>query len=322
MSVNLLEVQNVKKYFPITAGLMLKTVGNVKAVDEVTLTLKEGETLGIVGESGCGKSTLGRMIMRVLDTTEGKIIFNGQDITNLEGKKLRRIRSQFQMIFQDPYSSLNPKMSVEQIITEPFYVNGIASLKEAKKKVGPLLTRVGLKESDRTRFPHEFSGGQRQRIGIARALALNPKLIVADEAVSALDVSVQSQILNLMMELKEEFDLSYIFISHNLAVVKHISDRVGVMYLGNLVEIGDKDELYQNPFHPYTKALLSSAPEPKRNVKKEKIILQGEVPSPANPPTGCPFHTRCPKVMDVCKEIRPVLKEVNPHYSVACHLYQ
>jgi oligopeptide/dipeptide ABC transporter ATP-binding protein len=318
MSGNLLEVQHIKKYFPITAGLMLKTVGHVKAVDDVSLTLKAGETLGIVGESGCGKSTLGRMIMRILDSTEGKIIFNGQDITKLHGRKLRRIRSQFQMVFQDPYSSLNPKMSVEQIIAEPFIVNGLANAKE----VGSLLTRVGLKDSDRSRYPHEFSGGQRQRIGIARALALNPNLIIADEAVSALDVSVQSQILNLMMELKEEFDLSYIFISHNLSVVRHISDRVGVMYLGNLVEIGDKNEMYQNPRHPYTKALFSSAPEPKRNAKREKIILQGEVPNPANPPSGCPFHTRCPNVMNVCKEARPVLQEVSPEYSVACHLYE
>ncbi|TDL75412.1 dipeptide ABC transporter ATP-binding protein [Rhodococcus qingshengii] len=320
MSENLLDVQHVKKYFPIKKGVLLKTVGHVKAVDDVSFTLKSGETLGIVGESGCGKSTLGRMIMRVLEPTDGQILFNNQDITHLRGKNLRNIRSQFQMVFQDPYSSLNPKMSVEQILAEPFYVNGISNWKESKDRVGSLLTRVGLKESDRTKLPSEFSGGQRQRIGIARALALNPKLVVADEAVSALDVSIQSQILNLMVELKDELNLSYVFISHNLSVVKHISDRVGVMYLGNLVEIGNKHDLYKNPLHPYTQALLSSAPEPKRNIQRKKIILQGEVPSPANPPTGCPFHTRCPSVMSVCKKIKPVLKEITTGYSVACHI--
>ncbi|MCC3356774.1 ABC transporter ATP-binding protein [Bacillus sp. REN16] len=321
MNEILLDVQHVKKYFPIKQGVLLKTVGHVKAVDDVSFTVKAGETLGIVGESGCGKSTLGRMIMRVLEPTGGKILFKDQDITHLKGQDLRKIRSQFQMVFQDPYSSLNPKMTVEQILAEPFYVNKIADWKEAKSRVGPLLTRVGLKETDRSKSPSEFSGGQRQRIGIARALALNPSLVVADEAVSALDVSIQSQILNLMRDLREELNLSYIFISHNLAVVKHISDRVGVMYLGNLVEIGSKRELYKQPLHPYTQALLSSAPEPKRNVKREKVILKGEVPSPANPPSGCPFHTRCPYVMSVCKEVRPVLKEVAPEYSVACHLH-
>jgi len=321
MSDNLLEVRNLKKYFPITAGLFRRTVGHVKAVDDVSFTLKAGETLGIVGESGCGKSTLGRMIMRVLDVTEGSIRFENETISDLSGKKLREIRRQFQMVFQDPYASLNTKMKVGQIIAEPFIVHGLLGKKEAEEKAGQLLERVGLRKTDGNRYPHEFSGGQRQRVGIARALALNPKLIVADEAVSALDVSVQSQILNLMMDLKHELNLSYIFISHNLAVVKHISDRVGVMYLGNLVEIGGKDAFYDKPLHPYTQALLSSAPEPKRGVKREKIILEGEVPSPANPPTGCAFHTRCPKAMPHCRTERPALMEAAADYYVACHLY-
>jgi oligopeptide/dipeptide ABC transporter ATP-binding protein len=321
MSENLLEVHNLKKYFPITSGLMRRTVGNVKAVDDVSFTVKAGETLGIVGESGCGKSTTGRMIMRVLEPSEGRIIFDGQDITKMSGRKLRQIRPKFQMVFQDPYASLNPKMGVEEIVAEPLIVNGVASRKQATERVIHLLERVGLRAEDRNRYPHEFSGGQRQRIGIARALALNPKLIVADEAVSALDVSIQSQILNLMVDLKKEFNLSYIFISHNLAVVRHISDRVGVMYLGHMAEVSPKTELYQNPLHPYTVALLSAAPEARREGKRERILLQGDVPSPANPPQGCPFHTRCPKVMDHCRVERPELREVSPDHLVACHLY-
>lgn len=321
MGENLLEIRNLKKYFPIKSGLLKRTIGQVKAVDDVSFQLGRGETLGIVGESGCGKSTLGRMIMRVMEPTEGRIIFENEDTANLHGEKLRRIRSEFQMVFQDPYASLNPKMSIEAILTEPLLIHGRMNRGDARKKAIELLIRVGLREKDLKRYPHQFSGGQRQRIGIARALSLNPKLIVADEAVSALDVSIQSQILNLMMDLKKEFNLSYIFISHNLAVVRHISDRVGVMYLGNLVEIGDKTEIYENTLHPYTQALLSSAPAAKRGDRREKIILQGEVPSPANPPAGCPFHTRCPKVMDACRIVRPVLTEVVPGHSVSCHLY-
>jgi oligopeptide/dipeptide ABC transporter ATP-binding protein len=321
MGENLLEIRNLKKYFPIKSGLLKRTIGQVKAVDDVSFQLGRGETLGIVGESGCGKSTLGRMIMRVMEPTEGRIIFENEDTANLHGEKLRRIRSEFQMVFQDPYASLNPKMSIEAILTEPLLIHGRMNRGDARKKAIELLIRVGLREKDLKRYPHQFSGGQRQRIGIARALSLNPKLIVADEAVSALDVSIQSQILNLMLDLKREFNLSYIFISHNLAVVRHISDRVGVMYLGNLVEIGDKTEIYENTLHPYTQALLSSAPAAKRGDRREKIILQGEVPSPANPPAGCPFHTRCPKVMDACRIVRPVLKEVVPGHSVSCHLY-
>lgn len=321
MSENLLEVRDLKKYFPITAGLLRRTVGYVKAVDGVSFTVREGETLGIVGESGCGKSTTGRMIMRVLDPTEGQIIFDGQDITHLQGRALRAIRPKFQMVFQDPYASLNPKMAVQDIIAEPLIVNKVCSKKEAVERVVELLKTVGLRPDDRLRYPHEFSGGQRQRIGIARALALHPKLIVADEAVSALDVSIQSQILNLLMDLKKQFNLSYMFISHNLAVVRHISDRVGVMYLGHMVELADKKSLYANPRHPYTEALLSAAPEPKRQGRRERIILQGDVPSPANPPKGCRFHTRCPKAMDECRVQRPVMREVAPGHLVACHLY-
>jgi oligopeptide/dipeptide ABC transporter ATP-binding protein len=317
----LLEIRNLKKYFPITAGLLRRTVGHVKAVDDVSFYVKHGETLGIVGESGCGKSTTGRMIMKVLEPSAGQIIFDGEDITNLKGKRLRAIRPKFQMVFQDPYASLNPKMAIQDIIAEPLVINGVAKGRQAIERVEHLLETVGLRAEDRMRYPHEFSGGQRQRIGIARALALNPKLIVADEAVSALDVSIQSQILNLMVDLKKEFNLSYIFISHNLAVVRHISDRVGVMYLGHLVEIGPKTSLYQTPLHPYTEALLSAAPEPKRTGRRERIILQGDVPSPANPPKGCPFHTRCPKVMDECRIQRPELREVHKEHFVACHLY-
>lgn len=321
MAETLLEVTDLKKHFPITAGLLRRTVGQVKAVDGISFSLNVGETLGIVGESGCGKSTAGRMIMRVLEPTAGRIVFEGKDITTLRGSRLREMRRKFQMVFQDPYASLNPKMTVGDIIAEPLVVNNVATSQQAVSRVSQLLETVGLRSEDRQRYPHEFSGGQRQRIGIARALALNPKLIVADEAVSALDVSIQSQILNLMVDLKREFNLSYIFISHNLAVVRHISDRVGVMYLGHLVEITDKSELYRNPLHPYTVALLSAAPEPKREGRRERIILQGDVPSPANPPMGCPFHTRCPKVMDVCRIQRPELREIEPGHMASCHLY-
>ncbi|MDF9839400.1 MULTISPECIES: dipeptide ABC transporter ATP-binding protein [unclassified Paenibacillus] len=322
MGGNLLEVNNLKKYFPIKSGFLQKTVGHVKAVDGISFTVRAGETLGIVGESGCGKSTMGRLVMRIMDATDGQILMEGQDITKLSGDKLRSIRSDFQMVFQDPYASLNPKISVEEIIAEPLIVKGGLTRAQIAERVSYLLNVVGLRPSVKNRYPHEFSGGQRQRIGIARALALNPKLIVADEAVSALDVSIQSQILNLLVELKKEFNLSYIFISHNLAVVRHISDRVGVMYLGNMVELAGKVDLYQKPLHPYTVALLSAAPEAKRGAVKERIILEGEVPSPANPPKGCAFHTRCPHAMDICREVRPQFREVAEDHLVACHLYE
>ena len=317
----LLEVKNLKKYFPIHGGVLRRHVGDVKAVDDVSFTLKKGETLGIVGESGCGKSTTGRMIMRVLDSTSGSIMFNGKDITKIRGNHLRTLRQQFQMVFQDPYSSLNPRMNVGTLIAEPLVVNRKGTRAEIRDEVARLLEVVGLSPDARLRFPHEFSGGQRQRIAIARALALRPSLIVADEAVSALDVSIQAQVLNLLADLRKEFGLSYVFISHNLAVVKHISDRVGVMYLGRMAEIADKKSLYANPLHPYTQALLSAAPEPKRHQRRERIVLTGDVPSPAKPPSGCAFHTRCPKVMDVCRVERPELIAYNDQHQVACHLY-
>ncbi|WDL98421.1 ABC transporter ATP-binding protein [Alicyclobacillus sp. ALC3] len=320
MTENLLEVRDLKKHFPITAGVFRHTAGYVKAVDGVSFQLKQGETLGIVGESGCGKSTLGRMVMRVLDTTSGTITLEGQDITHLSGTSLRRIRPKFQMVFQDPYASLNPKIAVGDIIAEPLVVNGHSS-KTATERVVELLETVGLRADDRRRYPHEFSGGQRQRIGIARALTLQPKLIIADEAVSALDVSIQAQILNLMVDLRKQFNLSYMFISHNLAVVRHISDRVAVMYLGQLVEVASKREIYENPLHPYTQALLSAAPEPKRHGRRERIVLQGDVPSPAKPPLGCPFHTRCPQVLDICKTEAPRLRQVISGHLTACHLH-
>lgn len=318
---SLLKVNKLKKYFPITGGLFKRTIGHVKAVEEISFTIDKGETLGIVGESGCGKSTTGRMIARVMDPTEGNIIFDGQDVTNLRGKRLRRYHQDVQMVFQDPYASLNPRMSIQNIIGEPLEVNNIARGNELIETVNELLETVGLQPEDRQKYPHEFSGGQRQRIGVARALALNPKLIVADEVVSALDVSVQSQILNLLTDLKEELSLAYIFISHDLSVIRHISDRVAVMYLGHLVEIADKKRFFENTLHPYSQALLSAAPEPTRKRKRERIVLEGEVPSPANPPTGCPFHTRCPFVMDICKEVKPKLQEQKEGHLVACHLH-
>lgn len=321
MSEVLLEVKHLKKYFPIRSTLLKREIGAVKAVDDVSFFLNAGETIGIVGESGCGKSTLGRVLMKVYQPTAGQIIFDGKDITDLKGAELRENRKKMQMIFQDPYASLNPKMRVRDIVAEPLWVNGLMSKTEAYEKVDELLTTVGLRPTDAPKFPHQFSGGQRQRVGIARAIAMNPKLIIADEAVSALDVSVQAQILNLMMELKSRYNLAYIFISHNLAVVKHISDKVGVMYLGNMMEIAEKNALYGNAKHPYTQALLSAAPVADRTHKNQRIILTGDVPNPANPPKGCPFHTRCSHCMEICKTQKPVFKKVEAAHYVACHLY-
>ena len=317
----LLEIKNLKKYYPVTAGLFKRKVGDVKAVNGISLTLKKGETFGLVGESGCGKSTAGRTILRLNDVTEGQILFEGKDITKLEGSKLRKFRQNFQMVFQDPYASLNTKMMVGRIVDEPIRNFSNKSSKQLKPEIMSLLKRVGLREEDYYKYPHEFSGGQRQRIGIARALALNPKLIIADEPVSALDVSIQSQVLNLLKDLQKEFGLTYLFIAHDLSVVKHMSDRIGVMYLGNLVEVGDKNAIYEEPLHPYTQALNSAIPEPDPLKKKERIILQGDLPSPQNPPSGCVFHTRCPMAMEKCKEIVPELKEVRPNRQVACLLY-
>ncbi|MBE4909363.1 dipeptide ABC transporter ATP-binding protein [Bacillus luteolus] len=318
---NLLEVKNLKTYYPIKGGFFRKTVAHVKAVDDVSLEIKNGETLGLVGESGCGKSTTGRTIMRLLEPTDGQILFDGKDITELRGKSLRDIRKDIQMVFQDPYASLNPMQMVGDIVSEPIMNFTNKSLKSLKDEVMELLKKVGLPEDAYYKYAHEFSGGQRQRIGIARALALRPKLIIADEPVSALDVSVQSQVLNLLKELQDEFDLTFLFIAHDLSVVKHMSDRIGVMYLGNIVEIAEKASIYDEPLHPYTQALISAIPVPDPRKKSQRIILEGDVPSPANPPSGCPFHPRCPQAIAECSASKPQLKEVKPGHRVACHLY-
>lgn len=320
----ILELKDVKKYFPIRSGFFQRKVGDIKAVDGVSFSLKRGETLGIVGESGCGKSTAGRMMIRLYKPTDGRILFKGQDISGLSEEKLRKsVRKNIQMVFQDPFASLNPRKTLRSIIKEPFQTHHMYSMSERNERVEELLAKVGLHPSFANRYPHEFSGGQRQRIGIARALTLNPELIIADEPVSALDVSIQAQVINLMEELQEEFNLTYLFISHDLSVVRHISDRVGVMYLGKMMELTDKHELYGNPLHPYTQALLSSVPVTRKKdaVKRERIILKGELPSPANPPKGCVFHTRCPMAKPICKEQIPAFEEAAPGHYVACHLY-
>ncbi|WP_318999828.1 dipeptide ABC transporter ATP-binding protein [Mesobacillus sp. S13] len=320
----LLELQDLKKHFPIKSGLLQKTVGHIKAVDGINLKVNKGETLGIVGESGCGKSTVGRTIIRLYEPTDGKVIFNGKDISHLSESDLRKdVRKNIQMIFQDPFASLNPRKTLRSIIREPLDTHHIYRGKERDERVESLLEKVGLNASFINRYPHEFSGGQRQRIGIARTLALNPEMIIADEAVSALDVSIQAQIINLMEDLQEEFGLTYIFISHDLSVVRHISDRVGVMYLGKMMELASKNELYAEPLHPYTQALLSAVPIPRKKgvMKRERIILKGELPSPSNPPKGCVFHTRCPAAYDLCKQANPDFKEVKSNHFVACHLY-
>lgn len=322
----LLEVKGLKKYFPVKAGILQRTVGHVKAVDDISFHVNKGETLGIVGESGCGKSTMGRSLIRLYEPTDGDVIFDGHNITTLPESKLRPlIRQKMQMIFQDPFASLNPRKSLGSTLTEPLKAHGLyRNSKERIDRVKELLEVVGLHASSLNNYPHEFSGGQRQRIGIARALILNPELIIADEAVSALDVSIQSQIINLLEDLQGQFNLTYIFISHDLSVVRHIADRVGVMYLGKLVEIADKSELYAEPLHPYTESLLSAVPTVrKKGVKpRERIVLKGDMPSPANPPSGCVFHTRCPAKMKVCELQIPEFKEVSQNRFVACHLYE
>lgn len=321
MTEPLLQVKGLKKYFPITGGIFSKTVGEVKAVDDLTFTVHKGETLGIVGESGCGKSTTGRMLLRLIEPTDGSIIFEGQEVTKLSKQEMRKIRRDMQMVFQDPFASLNPRHTVEKILEEPLIVHGIGSKEERKKRVQEMLEVVGLGSYHAKRYPHQFSGGQRQRIGIARALMTKPKLIIADEPVSALDVSIQAQVLNLLEDLQKEFGLTYIFIAHDLGVVRHISDRVGVMYLGRMVELADSDTLYESPKHPYTKALLSAVPVPDPEYRQERQLLTGDLPSPANPPKGCAFHTRCSACMEICKTARPELKEVEQGHYVACHLY-
>ena len=312
----LLQVKDLKKHF------VKKTLGgksSVKAVDGINLTVHEGEILSIVGESGCGKSTLGRCMLRLLNPTEGEVIFEDQNIVDMSKKELRAMRKDFQIIFQDPYESLNPRSTIKEILEEPLIAHKIPK-KERSKYINEILVKVGLSKEQLYLYPHQFSGGQKQRIGIARALILNPKLIVADEPVSALDVSVQSQILNLMSDLQDEFNLTYVFISHDLSVVEFISDRVAVMYLGKIVELGTKEQVFDNALHPYTKALLSAIPIPDPTVEKERITLQGDLPSPANPPKGCPFHTRCPMKMDICASKMPITKEIDGQ-QVACHLY-
>lgn len=321
MQKPILEVNGLKKYFDITGGVFGRKIGEVKAVDGLSFTVMKGEILGIVGESGCGKSTTGKSILRLIEPTDGKIKFEDQEITTLNDENMRKLRRDMQIIFQDPYASLNPRHSVEKILGEVLLIHGMRSKSERTQRIIQLLEVVGLSAFHASRYPHQFSGGQRQRIGIARALANNPKLIICDEPVSALDVSVQSQILNLMEDLRNEFDLTYIFIAHDLSVVKHISDRIAVMYLGRIIELTEKDKLYDHPKHPYTQALLSAVPSPDPDVKRERIILEGDVPSPANPPQGCAFHTRCPQVMEICKQVRPNFNEVEDNHFVACHLY-
>ena len=317
----ILKVTNLKKYFPIKKGVLSSKNSAVKAIDGVSFVVYKGETLGIVGESGCGKSTMARAIIQLHQATEGTVELDGQEIESLNKKELKKFRRDIQMIFQDPYASLNPKWSVERTLLEPLKVHGIANRAERNTIVASILNAVGLNPSYAERYPHEFSGGQRQRVGIARALILNPKVIIADEPVSALDISVQAQVINLLKELQNKFDLTYLFITHDLSVVEHISDRVLVMYLGKIVEIASTQKLFENALHPYTQALISAAPEVNPEFKKERIILTGDVPNPANPPSGCTFHTRCPFVMEQCKNTIPELREVEPEKFVACHLY-
>ncbi len=321
----LVRVEHLKKYFPITRGVIFsRHVGDVKAVDDVSFDIYHGETLGLVGESGCGKTTTGRTIIQLYRPTAGHVHYDGQDLAQMHGSELRHMRRRVQIIFQDPYASLNPRLTVGAIVGEPLEIHRVARGKEMRERVEELLQLVGLDPYFVNRYPHEFSGGQRQRIGIARALALNPEFVVCDEPISSLDVSIQAQVVNLLEELQERLGLTYLFIAHDLSMVRHISDRVAVMYLGKIVELTDRDTLYTNPLHPYTQALLSAVPIPDPVVeeKRQRVILEGDVPSPANPPPGCNFSTRCPVVMDVCTEVEPELIEVEPEHSCACHLVQ
>jgi len=317
----LLEVRNLKTYFPLKRGLLGRPRGFVKAVDDVSFFIRHGETLGLVGESGCGKTTTGKSILRLIEPTSVEIIFEGQDLMGLNQNQMRKMRREMQLIYQDPYSSLNPRLTVGEIIAEPLVVHDLLDRQGREERVRELLEVVGLSPDHMYRYPHEFSGGQRQRVGIARALALNPKFIVCDEPVSALDVSIQSQILNLLVDLQKEFGLTYLFIAHGLAAVKHISDRVAVMYLGKIVEIADSQVIYDRPLHPYTQALISAIPVPNPKIQKERILLEGDVPSPVNPPSGCRFHTRCRHCFERCREEEPPLVDKGNGHLVACHLY-
>ena len=316
----LLKVRNLKKYFPVRGGLFSKIVGYVKAVDGVSFDIKKGETLGLVGESGCGKTTAGRTILRLLEPTAGEVEIDGKDIYRLKKDELRKARREIQIIFQDPFGSLNPRMTVGDIVGESLFIHNLTKNKKSgEKSIKELLVTVGLNASHMRRYPHEFSGGQRQRIGIARALALHPKLIICDEPVSALDVSIQAQVINLLEELQNKFQLTYLFIAHDLSVIKHISDRIAVMYLGKIVELASAEDLYSNPLHPYTKALLSAVPIPDPTLKRQRIVLEGDVPSPFNPPKGCRFHPRCRYAKEICKEIEVELIDVGNEHYVACH---
>lgn len=319
MVIPLVEIRDLVKHFPVTGGLLLREVARVHAIDGVSLSIQPGETLGLVGESGCGKSTLGRAILRLEEPTSGQVLFEGEDILGYDPERMRLMREEMQIIFQDPFSSLNPRKSVAHIVGEPLMVHGVKNRSERETRVEQLLEVVGLRREHMRRYPHQFSGGQRQRIGVARALALNPKLIICDEAVSALDVSIQAQVINLLQDLQDEFHLTYLFISHDLSVVEHISDRVAVMYLGKVVELADKKTLYADPLHPYTQALLGAAPIPDPHQEMKHTILKGDVPSPINPPSGCRFHTRCPYAEQVCKDHEPELKELVQGHTTACH---
>jgi peptide/nickel transport system ATP-binding protein/oligopeptide transport system ATP-binding protein len=315
---DLVQVKNLVKFFPIRGGVLQRVVAQVKAVDDVSFTIREGETVGLVGESGCGKTTVGRTMLRLIEPTSGSVIFDGTDVFKLRGRELKEMRRNMQIIFQDPYASLDPRTPIGESVAEGLKIHNIGNSKERYETVIEMLRKVGLEDYHSRRYPHEFSGGQRQRIGIARALALQPKFIIADEPVSALDVSIQSQVLNILKELQREFGLTYLFIAHNLSVVEHISDRVAVMYLGKMVELADRDELFRNPLHPYTQALMSAIPIPDPDLKRERIILQGDVPSPVNPPQGCRFHPRCPVAFDHCSVQEPPFIEVSPDHWVAC----